>query len=118
MRTIGLAVLVGFALLLCGCGGGAAEHQGARSLAADLGCPHAKISHHAQGAEPPRGDRADCHGVTVVTFSSNDARDSYVSAVEKINSTFGQSISTVKGDGWAAMGSKRAIEAAKSKLGD
>ena len=107
--TAGLALLAG-----CGGGGG---HQDARSLAADLGCPHAKISHHSQGAEPPRADRADCHGVTVVTFSSNDARDSYVSAVEKINDTFGQNISAVKGDGWAAMGSKSAIDAAKGKLG-
>lgn len=113
-----LVIATAAVALLAGCGGGAAaDSQGAADVADQLGCPNAKVQTKLQGNEPDRDERAQCHGLTIVTFDDANQRDAYVTVVSAVNKMFEGESATLSGDGWAVMGSKSKVQDAQDKLG-
>jgi hypothetical protein len=100
---------------VAGCGGGGGD-TGAKELADKLGCPDVKVSTEAEPNEPPRAERAECDGLTIVTFDDAGNQDAYVSTVIELNKAFGEDMSSVDGDGWAVLGDPDAVDEARAVL--
>lgn len=105
------------AALVAGCGGRAEASEDAAGLADQLGCSNAKVTTKSEGAEPPRHERAECKGLTIVTFEDPANQETYVETVTELNKAFDENSAALVGDGWAVFGEPDALNDAQDALG-
>lgn len=114
-----LATAAGLAFTLAACGGSASGSTittQPQDVLTQLGCPSAHLNSKLQSNEPPREGRANCHGLTVVTFSSDAQETSYVKTVDELARAFNAAQTSLAGHDWAVFGSKSAVRHARQQL--